>query len=90
MEKLIKKYDMKFYMEDPKKMAEWGEWKLIIGDKEYPTPYKSYSDWEIAMEAQNAKDTTRIMQRNIEKRFSGGVYDEIDKIIKGEQNDDNE
>ena len=84
MEALIKKYNMRFYMEDPKKMADWGEWKLIIGDKEYPTPYKNHSDWEKAMEEQNAKDTTRMMQRNIEKRFSGGVYDEIDKIIKGE------
>ena len=45
MEALIKKYNIKFYMEDPKKMAKWRDWKLIIGSKEYPTPYENEKAW---------------------------------------------
>ena len=41
MERLIKEYGIKFYAEDPKKMAKWADWKVIIGDREYPTPYKN-------------------------------------------------
>ena len=33
------------------------------------------------MEAQGEKDSARIMQKNMEEKFSGGVYDELDKII---------
>lgn len=82
MEALIKKYNIKFYMEDPKKMAEWGDWKLVIGPKEYPTPYQNEKDWEEAMKKQGERDTSRIMQRNMEEKFSGGVYDELNKLLK--------
>lgn len=81
MEELIKKYDVKFYMEDPKKLAKWGDWKLIVGVNEYPTPYKDENDWKVAMEERAKKDTARIAQKDMEAKFSGGVYDELDKIL---------
>lgn len=82
MEKLIKKYKMKFYQENPKKTAKWKEWRLIIDAKEYPTPYENEKAWKKAMEEAGKKDSARIMQKNMEKKFSGGVYNELDKIIK--------
>ena len=81
MEKLIEKYNMKFYEEDPKKMAKWSDWKLIIGNREFPTPYANQKEWEEAMKARGEQDTARILQKNIEEKFSGGVYDELNKII---------
>lgn len=85
MEGLIEKYQVKFYEEDKKKMAKWEDWKLIIGKKEYTTPYKDYQAWEEAMKEANANDSARMMQRNVEEKFSGGVYDELDEILKGEK-----
>lgn len=82
MEGLIEKYKIKFYQEDEKKMAKWEDWKLIIGEREYPTPYKSYKEWEEAMKKINENDSARKMQKNIEEKFSGGVYDELNKILK--------
>ena len=82
---LIHKYDMKFYAEDPKKLAKWDKWKLIIGDEEYPTPYKDEKEWKEAMEKQGDKDTARILQKSIEEKFTGGVYDELNDILKGEK-----
>lgn len=82
MEALIKKYNIKFYMEDPKKMAKWGDWKLLIGENEYPTPYQNEKDWEEAMKERSKKDTARMAVN----RFDGEVYNELDKIIK-EEND---
>ena len=81
MEALIKKYNIKFYMEDPKKMAKWGDWKLIIGPKEYPTPYQNEDKWKEAMEKQGEKDTARLLQKNMEEKFSGGVYDELNALL---------
>lgn len=60
MKELIKKYNIKFYMENTRKMAKWGDWKLIIGNREYPTPYKDEDDWEKAMEEASKNDTARI------------------------------
>lgn len=82
MEALIKKYHVKFYAEDEKKMAKWKEWKLIIGDQEYPTPYENEKAWKKAMEEQGERDTARIMQKNMVEKFSGGVYDELNKLLK--------
>ncbi len=84
MEELIKKYDVKFYMEDPKKTARWGEWKLIIGNTEYPTPYADEKEWEKAMEERAKVDTARMMQKNMEEKFSGGIYDKLNEILKGD------
>lgn len=49
---LIAKYHIQFYAE-PKRIAKWPDWKLIIGNKEYPTPYKSEEEWAAAMEENN-------------------------------------
>lgn len=82
IEKLIKKYDIKFYQEDPKKTAKWKDWKLVIGTKEYHTPYENEKAWKKAMEEAGKNDTARIMQKNMEEKFSGGVYNEINNILK--------
>ena len=89
MEELIKKYDVKFYMEDEKKMAKWKDWKLIVGDEEYPTPYEDEKAWKEAMEERGKKDTARILQKSIEERFSGEVYNEINNIIKEVEDEPN-
>lgn len=78
MEKLIDKYHAKFYKEDSKKVADWGDWKLIIGNQTYQTPYKSEDDWKVAMEERSKQDSAR----QIVNRFKGNVYDELDSIIK--------
>ena len=83
MEKLIKKYDMKFYAEVTN-MVDWGDWKLLIGENEYPTPYQNEKDWEEAMKERSKKDTARMAVN----RFDGEVYNELDKIIK-EENESN-
>lgn len=87
MERLIEKYQIKFYEEDKKKLAEWGDWRLIIGNKEYPTPYKDEKEWEKAMEEANRKDTARIATREMKNNFSNEVYSEIAEIIKTEEQD---
>ena len=56
MLKLIRKYGISFYSEDPKKMAPWGEWRLILDGEEYPTPYKNEKEWEKAMEKKTYND----------------------------------
>ena len=85
MIELIDKYNIKFYLEDPKKMADWGEWKLIIKDNEYPTPYHDEHEWKEAMKERAEKDTARILQRSANEKFSGGIYDELNKLLKEEQ-----
>lgn len=82
MRNLIDKYGIKFYEENTKVMAHWHEWKLIIGDKEYPTPYKTEEDWQKAMDEQADRDTARLAQKISERTFSGKVYDELDKILE--------
>lgn len=82
MEKLIEKYNIKFYQE-VEDMVEWGDWKLIIGNQEYPTPYASKEEWQATMEEREAKDSARILQKSLEQNLSGGIFDEIDAILKG-------
>jgi hypothetical protein len=79
MEKLIKKYNIKFYTE-VEDMVEWKDWKLIIGNQEYMTPYANEDEWKATMEEREQKDTARIIQKNLE-RFSGGVYDDVKQIL---------
>lgn len=81
MEKLIDKYNIKFYTE-VEDMVEWGDWKLIIGNREYPTPYANKEEWKATMEEREKKDTARILQKKMDNIFSGEVYDELDKILK--------
>lgn len=70
MLELIGKHNIKFYMEDPKKVAPWGQWKLIIGDEEYPTPYKNEKEWKKAMEEASKNDSARIYGAK-KKKFEG-------------------
>lgn len=74
---LIKKYDIKFYEEDVPKNKRWKGWKVIVGKNTYNSPYKSQREWQEAMKEANAKDN----MRNVPDPFSGGVFDEISRII---------
>lgn len=89
MEELIEKYDIKFYMEDTKRMADWGDWKLIIGEQEHLTPYKDEKEWKQSMEEKEKNDTARIMQKSMEEKFSGGVYETINKMLKEDNEQSN-
>ena len=80
MEELIAKYNIKFYTE-VEDMVEWKDWKLIIGDREYQTPYTSESEWKATMEERENKDSARLLQKKMEESFSGEVYDEVKQII---------
>ena len=77
---LIDKYDVKFYGIDGKKQAQWGDWKVVIGNKEYPTPYQDEQAWAEKMEELNHTQTTD--SRNYKDPFTGGVFDEIKKVLK--------
>lgn len=81
MEALIEEYEIEFWKEDVKQMAKWEDWKVVVGGKEYPTPYADYQAWEAAMKKQGENDS----ERNITSPFTGGAYDEITEILKGEQ-----
>lgn len=80
MTKLIDKYEIEFWEEDKKRYAKWGDWRLIFGTRSYPTKYKSYEDWEKAMEEASKND----YERNQTSPFSGGVYDEIKGLLSEE------
>ena len=58
---LIDKYEIEFYV--IKQEAKWSDWKMIIGDKEYKTPYKDEKEWREKMKLNNEK------QDLIEKSF---------------------
>ena len=79
MEELIKKYDIKFYDIPSKSFnkANWSKWKLIIGNREYPTPFKNQADWEEKMAENNKKG-----DREAVDNFKGGIFDEINEILK--------
>ena len=55
MTELAAKYHIKFWKENEDAGSKWSDWKLVIGDKEFPTPYEDYSAWELAMAEANAK-----------------------------------
>lgn len=82
VEELISKYKIEFWGEDKKKMAEWGDWKMVMivkgREKEYPTPYPNYAAWEEAMHLASEKDTIR----QIDSPFKGGAFDEIENLLK--------
>ena len=81
MEKLIREYGIKFYKEADG-LCEWKDWKLIIGTQEHTTPYASEKEWRNSMDERESKDTARIMQKQLEERFTGGVYDELKELLK--------
>lgn len=76
MSELISKYKIEFYSE-PKHVAKWADWKLLFGNKEYPTPYATQSDWVKAMEEASKKDTIRA----IDDPFQGEIFKKIDDIL---------
>ena len=85
---LIDKYEIEFYMPDgklfPKGNPVWSGWKLIIGNKEYPSPFHSRKEWEDTMAENNAKQLeARRSWINRFKKFEGVNSVEItDKDIK--------
>lgn len=78
MEKLIRKYDIKFYQENEKVMADWSDWELVVGGKRYKTPYANEEEWEEAMKERAKKDSSRKAVNN----FKGEIYDKLDEILK--------
>ena len=80
MMQLIEKYEIQFYME-PKHIAKWGDWRLVIGEKEYPTPYADQGEWEKAMKIASTKDNVRVAA----DPFKGKTFDLVNKILKGEK-----
>lgn len=77
---LIEKYNMKFYSPIPDK-KDFGSWKIFIGNKWHNSPYSSREEWQARMERNNKTQV-------ITNPLSGGVFDEIESIIK--QGEDNE
>lgn len=56
MNELIRKYDVKFYEEDKRRVAEWGKWSLLYGKTRYRTPYKDQEEWAAAMEKNDRRN----------------------------------
>ena len=80
MLKLIKKTGVKFYSEDPKKLAKWKDWKLLLDGEEYPTPYANEKEWEKAMEKKNYNDNFGRQSLNIVPLTDEEVQAEHDKL----------
>lgn len=74
---LFKKYNIKFYYAKPEHMRGrvWGEWRLVIGGREYEPIYKTKDDWRERFDASH--DTIY----NYKSNLTGGVFDEVDKIL---------
>lgn len=83
MLELIKRYDVKFYSEDPKKIAKWSDWKLILDGEEYPTPYKNEKEWEKAMEKKSYNDKFgKGVEINVKPLTDEEIKEEHDKLKK--------
>ena len=78
MAELIDKYEIEFWEENKKKYAPWDTWRVIVGEREYKTPYKDYAAWEEAMAKQSKDDYIR----QVETPFKGGAFDEINNILR--------
>lgn len=76
---LVAKYKPKFYIttEGTKESADWGEWKLKIGTRDYDSPYKNADEWQQAMDKASKRDT----DRNVKSPLTGGAFDALDKIL---------
>lgn len=77
MAELIEKYKIKFYAE-PKRIAKWEDWKLLFGNKEYPTPYANQGEWKEAMVEASKKDNIRAAFNP----FGGEEFEAFNKISK--------
>lgn len=82
MEELFDKYEMKFYKVNQKwyDSKHWGNWRLVIDGKVFPTPYANVEEWQAAMEKNNKARTPEFTNP-----FSGGIYDEVDKILNNRE-----
>lgn len=81
--KLIDKYNIEFYKPVAgKEQAKWEDWRMIWNGREYKTPYSDSAEWESKMEELNKKGD----RFGTKKRMSGGVFDEIDKLLNEEVN----
>lgn len=78
---LLKKYNVRFY-KTTKHPAEWGKWHVLYKGKKYMSPYKDHDAWEEKMKEMDSNGKRFEMV----ERYKGGVFDEIDKIIKEEEN----
>lgn len=75
---LIEKYNIKFYQEHITKSKRWKGWKVLVGKNWYQSPYQSQADWEAAMAENNKLDT----DKKAVDAFSGGVFDDIKKMLE--------
>lgn len=78
MERLIRKYDMKFYHIDERswKRKYWSDWRIIINGVEYPTVYENIEAWQEAMDINNTNN--RIKESKLS--FSEQVNQYFDKL----------
>lgn len=84
MIKLFEKYETKFYTDNTPSKLRWKGWHVIIGNKRINSPYKKQSDWEQAMLQMAIQDNIRQAE---EAPFKGKVFDDIDKILSIEKED---
>lgn len=82
MQELIKKYDIKFYKVNQKwyRPSRWKRWKLIIGSREYKTPYANQSEWKQAMDKNNEKNLKLVP--NVRKAYVENFHNDIEKALK--------
>lgn len=78
---LIEKYDIKFYKVSDKwfKPKRWENWKLLVGNRWYKTPFKTQDEWQAAMDELGKRPSD---DHNYKSSFQGAVYDELDKLLK--------
>lgn len=69
IKRLIDKYEIKFYKEDPKIMAKWGDWKMIMGNREYQSLYKDEKDW--------AEKTQKLGENDYERASTRMFVDDL-------------
>ena len=87
--KLIKQYEMQFYFASQKCYDEehWSNWRLIIGNMEFPTPYKTWDDWKACMNLYNAqeqiiKSVSPSFINNGNDHGKGSEYDYLRTILR--------
>ena len=76
-EALIKKYNISFYAEDVPVHKRWKGWRVVVGKNTYDSPYTCQEDWQRAMNEASKTDNVR----NLQNPFSGGVFDELEKLL---------
>lgn len=83
MEKLIKKYDIKFYRVQDKWYNDkfWGKWRLTIGKVDHPTKFKNQDDWARAMAENNKKQYGSATGRG-ESKLKNQYGDELEQMRK--------